>query len=997
MNASDAQCFYSTAFNSCRKRDWGLCGYNWLAKVPVGLVWLVWFFAGTYALSQFGTLKFGANIHDALGQGPFSKLRFLSLTPSVGIAIALSQRKSTVVGQPRLLRYIKLCAILAEWPTFTFTPLTIALKVGAQNTSLSAMVNWNLSTAFEILGVVSAAGCGLAIMILRKWMKDHPSSDALLKKWCYPITFDLVFIPTISMMAHIGTCPDGLDHLVLENGATCACIDYFGYFWAVGFGGFVLLYCSAMYYKMHIEPHGTTMDFRFQTSFQIMMAMARTVNPLVPILVVLLDVNLYPARATPIACAFLVMVTYLLVYSYKTQPCIGSGRIPNNIRVVSFSSSVYTTTCVFCFCVTGNNISALYYSLLPLPAVWLIAWTINDRRAKRFYIPYLPIVQLLSMTATRPRLAGVIAALYVDPTKLHADDHEKIIQALRKIARTSEIDPLTRSYALQTLWFCHAKNFHKSKVQFGQPDNNDALPPKLWFKDRDNLDRLRWTKAGMTKRELLPSKQHKVKITSIDHLLDVIQDDLAAPAAASVTPVMMSTVSNASRTSRSGMRMAFDAPPVGAAVVEDSSDDVVPFDYLSSSLKLQRQNLVQEMEALQRPHVDKGYSVIRIRDKQWISAIEDPLDAVDRCDELFSLATDVLHHAIDSTDQTAVLEAALYLLRLYQARYLRLGKATYVVVVCSLCSTSNLKLVVDAVHTLYKLVVDDVVLSPSLWLQSKTCLDMLLCALDHPSLVTITKCALVAKAVLAAAEVTATANLFALLTPASIGRLRGAFLSYPANYEVSTALEDICMCLHRVEVSQGVKHRNQLHLKSKAILTPQKSITQSLVPSNRSGERSNVSRRWSLRVLPEQLKLPAVVTAAAAIAAPVPQTDASATGVQVSGATGSPKHQGGAKIQYFFVQSDVVQEIHRRRSIRMQFEAALGRAFKEADANKLTMRAMPPVAADDVHHKLPASYGDIMKLYAQPECALEDMLATAMDPRIKAFFETQVMAHMVIQ
>ena len=44
----------------------------------------------------------------------------------------------------------------------------------------------------------------------------------------------------------------------------------------MGLFGFVILYASSLYYKMFIEPLGTTMDFRFETSFQIIMVMART-------------------------------------------------------------------------------------------------------------------------------------------------------------------------------------------------------------------------------------------------------------------------------------------------------------------------------------------------------------------------------------------------------------------------------------------------------------------------------------------------------------------------------------------------------------------------------------------------------------------------------------------------------------------------------------------------------------------------------------------------
>ena len=36
----------------CHKTDWPACGYDWLAGVPVGVLWLVWLFYGGTRLLQ---------------------------------------------------------------------------------------------------------------------------------------------------------------------------------------------------------------------------------------------------------------------------------------------------------------------------------------------------------------------------------------------------------------------------------------------------------------------------------------------------------------------------------------------------------------------------------------------------------------------------------------------------------------------------------------------------------------------------------------------------------------------------------------------------------------------------------------------------------------------------------------------------------------------------------------------------------------------------------
>ncbi|RQM24671.1 hypothetical protein B5M09_000427 [Aphanomyces astaci] len=908
--------------------DWSSCGYDWLAKVPVGLVWLVWFFAGTYALSQFGTLKFDTTIHDPLGQG-----------------------------------------------------------------------------------------------------------DAILKKALYPITFDLFFIPTTTLLARIGTCPEGFAHIALASGATCECVDQFGGFWAIGFGGFVLLYCSAMYYKMHIEPHGTTMDFRFQTSFQIMMAMARTVNPIVSILVVLLNVHIYPARATPIACAFLIMVTYLLVYSYKTQPCIGSGRIPNNIRVVSFSSSVYSSVCVFLFCVTGTSISSLYYSLVPLPVVWLVAWTINDRRAKLFYIPYRPIVDLLVMPEARPQLAGVIAALYADPMKIRSEDYLLIVTRLYSIARSSDAEPQSRTHALRTLWFLHCK----AKGQFGEPeDEMQALPPKLWLKDRENPDRVQWTKAGMAKSELLSSKQTQVKIARIDHLsASVDMTHLALLSKVSGHSGRLSRTAGTTALAELTTTAAETPPNVAAAAVADvaaaaTTDNGTPDAPAASIRPPKLRSFAMPISARSSSMVATTvFGVIRIREKQWLSRNEDPVDAVQHCDELFRLAKDVMVTCTVVADKSAMFEAAMYLLQLYQARYLRLHKATYVRIVSSLCATDHTKIAIDAVHTLYKLVLD-AVLAPELWLRTSSSLDLLLCALDHPSTVTVAKCVIVAKAILMAAESESRTNLFALLTPASIARLRCAFLDYHANYQISTTLEDICAGLHRMELQRGAKHREDLQRRAAA-----SSLMRNIAQSIKSGAKSTVSvgidrsmpsRRLSLRVSPVDplvtanlQQMPDRVFGSTMCvqvqemdeestrdlvnkAVNVPTTSAPTRSVHVTGVGSGGNVKGGAaggvKIQYLFVQADVIEEIHRRRTVRTQFEQALMRAYQIYNDGRARVQVDRPADAATSpisRKKLPASFGEIMELYAVPGCALEGMLASVVQPHMRQFFESQVMPFMILR
>ncbi|KDO25800.1 hypothetical protein SPRG_08743 [Saprolegnia parasitica CBS 223.65] len=443
-----AACFSSGSL-PCTKADWPACGYAFVSDAPFAVLGVLWLGYGLVHLRRSGSA--GSFLH--------SNVDAIHDPVAQGIAIALAQRKSDSRRRVRLQRYVKLLGMWAEWPSYTYTPLAI----GLQATGAHGLINPNLITFndySESLNVIVAVLSGSVLLLLRHWRRVQ--HEPFLRRFGYPLVFDLLYIPFISTCTRLATCPRGYVHLSLPGGATCDCLDRFGIFWAVGFAGFLLLYSSALHYKMYIEPTGTTMEFRFQRGFQVIMVMARTLNP---ILSMRANDSVFTQNHTITVLAmlaFLVGVLFLLVYSYRIQPCIGSGRIPNNIRVLSFASSLYTA---------------------PLPIVWLAAWNLNARRATHYHIPHLSILELLQMPSSQCKLVGTIAALHVDATKI------------AKFSRSGEL--LCRAYAIRVLWFCHIENFRKTKTCVGEMTPETAVPSKLWCKDRAIT--LRLTKAHSTK------------------------------------------------------------------------------------------------------------------------------------------------------------------------------------------------------------------------------------------------------------------------------------------------------------------------------------------------------------------------------------------------------------------------------------------------------------------------------------------------------------------
>ncbi|OQR99481.1 hypothetical protein ACHHYP_06017 [Achlya hypogyna] len=160
MNA--AACYWNETRGSCYKADWKACGYAWLNVAPVGLFAAVWVGFGITLLRHHGFLLGlfqvdASSIHDRIAQG---------------IAIALSQRKFGSVRQRQLQRYLKLCAMCSEWPTYTFTPLSIAFKVSGTPPIIDSLL-FSLNFTNERWNLGLAVSAGVTIAFLRRW---HPPS-----------------------------------------------------------------------------------------------------------------------------------------------------------------------------------------------------------------------------------------------------------------------------------------------------------------------------------------------------------------------------------------------------------------------------------------------------------------------------------------------------------------------------------------------------------------------------------------------------------------------------------------------------------------------------------------------------------------------------------------------------------------------------------------------------------------------------------------------------
>ncbi|EQC39954.1 hypothetical protein SDRG_02609 [Saprolegnia diclina VS20] len=727
---------------TCAKAAWSACGYGWLLPTPVASLWCFWLLGGGQRLLHVRTSDSGlefdvTKIHDPLAQGK---------------AVALSQRKSSTTSRRRLQRYMKLGAMWAEWPSLSHTPLTIAFKVAGGPPWLNPLY-FSLNFPYEASNVVLVLLCTTAVLLLWLGKRITPICDLWRKKYLYPMVFDVLYIPLTSTLVRLATCPDGYVQFVLPGGATCACIDHFGYFWGIGLSGFVALYLSALHYKLYTEPLATTMDFRFQTSFQIIMVMARTLNPIVSMLVSQLDIEHHPAIGSGIALGFLLCMTLLFCYNYKVQPCIGSGRLPNNIRALTFSSAMYASLCVLAFVGASAPIRHLYYALTPLPLLWLGVWRLNNRRALQFHIPDKSILGLLSdASSSASRAVGTIAALYMDPSKLHATQLAAVVDSIEKIAQGKELR--TRVHALRILWFLHLKSFCKQRSVVGELRQDMIVPPELFLKDKDNKDRSSLPRrAGTSVDKAIKLRRHHT------------QRDAAQRTSSSVTDL------HSSRSSRLWSNTLSLARLVAPSM-------------------LGRGGSTAEV-------VGAEYDVARFGGKQWISRSESGAEAVAHWTDVFDMALNILTSACVARDRSDMHEIALFLLQWYQTRYLRLSKPVFLQVLSALCASTHLKTAADATHSLFDATMAGH-LPLGLWLRNASYLQAFSVALDHSSEVTVHKCAMILTLVVQAAD--AQTNPFVLVTPETIDRIQRGLTRWHAVYRISSLLEVLCLRLVTLEV-----------------------------------------------------------------------------------------------------------------------------------------------------------------------------------------------------
>ena len=109
------------------------------------------------------------------------------------------------------------------------------------------------------------------------------------------------------------------------------------------------------------------------------------------------------------AMATLIASNSLLGYmTYRFQPCLGKGRTPNNMRFASFMGGTYVATLGMLSSVldldekvrSRNHVLSFYGAIIlgATITVWM-AWLANDKRAREYCLPNVPLKDMLGPMA----------------------------------------------------------------------------------------------------------------------------------------------------------------------------------------------------------------------------------------------------------------------------------------------------------------------------------------------------------------------------------------------------------------------------------------------------------------------------------------------------------------------------------------------------------------------------------------------------------------------
>ncbi|KDO21345.1 hypothetical protein SPRG_13661 [Saprolegnia parasitica CBS 223.65] len=433
--------------------NWACCDLNVLNAVLPTTLWAIflglslWFGWFTGIVSELRTSV--DDLHDIN-------------TQALGVVVA-RQTHSVLgreIGDPR--RVLMLLAMGSELVGFSYLPVQLLLYEYTNGTfaaQSSAGFQWLKFCLFTLL---------LWLLLLPRRVTRR--IDSLLTKVVAPLLFDTCSLFYMYTIIDIGACSNGMDTWTLPDGTTCGSESRYGVFAALGTASFVLFYWHSLQYKLRLNDQVFAVRFRYQTSFGSLMAYTRTACCLgfftVQRLLLYFDkIHVFLA----FSIFNMVLFSLLLHYNYVNQPCLGVGLLPNNLRSLSFATSVYTSTILFgiscALHASGTErMSLVEQRILQAAAVAYIpfavaTWAINSRRARLYHVPNLSLKASLVHSTPRVRAIAAVSIALEDQSRWSTSDILDLLTLLDDNLKTSPAfeQGLVLAYTCQALWNLYFK------------------------------------------------------------------------------------------------------------------------------------------------------------------------------------------------------------------------------------------------------------------------------------------------------------------------------------------------------------------------------------------------------------------------------------------------------------------------------------------------------------------------------------------------------------
>ncbi|OQR89403.1 hypothetical protein THRCLA_09758, partial [Thraustotheca clavata] len=457
--------------NSCVRSAWDKDGLDYLIYTLPLIAWGAFFvLTSTFVVYTHMWKEFKHNVDD------------LHDIPAQALGIVVARQTHRVLGKeisdPR--RLLMLLSMWTELPGFSYLPLQL---IYFEFNDHFAFAMDATTQAYKLVGFTS-----VLMFIALTYVIPLESLVVVRIKVLLPCLCDVMYLFYIYAIQDVITCASPLDKFAFPDGTTCACENRI---WMAALFGtllFSIFYVGTLIYKLRASDDIFANRFRYQTSFSSLMTITRTACCLQYIEAKsILTQNVSLKIPIFLVCSIfnLCMMSMLLHYNYRFQPCLGSGMFPNNLRSLSFMTSIWVTFLLFLITLVDNSLARQIFigiAIALYPVVAGCLWYLNSKRARHFNIPNLPLLASLAHENYRVRTVAVVSIVLEEHSKWQRAELMRIthlLEACIKLPADAE-NGLLAAYTYQALWNLYSTHCTiEQSLQDGI--NKNCIPRGFWI------------------------------------------------------------------------------------------------------------------------------------------------------------------------------------------------------------------------------------------------------------------------------------------------------------------------------------------------------------------------------------------------------------------------------------------------------------------------------------------------------------------------------------